>query len=450
MIFYERNFCPISVQFVILSIICPNQTLYTMITYEPIIIPNNKRSDGTYPVKIRVYFNGKSRRLPTTWVCYPEDLTRTKRKSYKIKKDAGVRDKAQELIKKMRGITDGLTFSELEGKDIDWVVAKIKDGLSDKTFHLDFFQWADSFILTKSEGTRKSYIRALNALERFLGVRELDVNNITKSMLLEFMEYVDAEPKMRYNYVKKEMKPTSKQRIAKAASSVCLLKIQHIFNAAKERYNDEDDNKIVIPRSPFSSIKKVFPTGDSGQDALPRDIMQRIISAETDNPDMRVALDVFIVSFATMGANFADLFAAQPIKDNVWIYNRKKITSRKAEMKIFIPEQIQPHLARLQEGDKSKWWLPRLHQWTDKRYCSLRMVTFLRRWQNAEGIDLDFTLYAARHSWAQYARDLGFDLASVNECLCHKDSLEMGRIYASLTWEQKNEINRKVIESFKW
>jgi hypothetical protein len=69
-----------------------------MITFEPIIIPNNKRNDGTYPVKIRVYFNGKSRRLPTTWVCHPSDITRTKRKSVKIKKDSGVRDKAKELI----------------------------------------------------------------------------------------------------------------------------------------------------------------------------------------------------------------------------------------------------------------------------------------------------------------------------------------------------------------
>lgn len=445
----NKNF----VQFLSNLYICPlfvQTSLYTMITFEPIIIPNNKRNDGTYPVKIRVYFNGKSRRLPTTWVCYPNDLTRTKRKSLKIKKDAGVRDKAKELIDRMRAVVADYTMIELEGKDVDWVVKKIKDGLNDNKFHLDFFQWADKYILCKSEGTRKGYIRALNALERYLGKRELDINDITKSMLIEFVEHIDAEPKMTYDRRTKLTHPTEKERVPKATSSIILLKLQHIFNAAKERYNDEDENHILIPRSPFSSLKKVFPSGDTGQDPLPKEIMQRIISAQTDDRKIRNALDVFIVSFATMGANFADLYAAKPIKDNTWIYNRQKITSRKAEMRVFIPEQIKPHLQRLQSGENSEWWLPILHEYGDKNYSSQMMVYHLRRWQTSEGIDLDFTLYAARHSWAQYARDLGHDLASVNECLAHKDNLEMGRIYASLTWEQKNEINKKVINSFNW
>ena len=433
---------------------CPkfvhNFNLYTMITFEPIIIPNNKRNDGTYPVKIRVYFNGKSRRLPTTWVCHTSDITRTKRKSVKIKKDSGVRDKAKELIDRMRAVVGNYTMTDLEGKDVDWVVKKIKEGLNDKTFHLDFFDWADKYVTCKAEGTRKGYIRALNAFERFLGVRELDINSINKSMLLEFVDFIEAEPKMTYDRRTGLTHATDKKRVPKATSSIVLLKLQHIYNAAKERYNDEDENHILIPRSPFSSIKKVFPSGDTGQDPLPRDVMQKLISFETDDVKMRIALDVFIVSFATMGANYADLYAAKPIKDNVWIYNRQKITSRKAEMRVFIPDQIIPHLRRLQKGDNVKWWLPQLHEWGDKDYSSQMMVYHLRRWQKAEGVDLDFTLYAARHSWAQYARDMGYDLASVNECLCHKDNLEMGRIYASLTWEQKNEINQKVIDSFVW
>lgn len=37
-----------------------------MITFKPIVIPGNRRKDGTYPVKIRVTFKGKSRRLAVT------------------------------------------------------------------------------------------------------------------------------------------------------------------------------------------------------------------------------------------------------------------------------------------------------------------------------------------------------------------------------------------------
>lgn len=418
-----------------------------MITFKPIIIPNNKRQDGTYPVKIRVYFNGKSRRLPTTLVCEAKDLTR----SLKIK-NPDILKKANNIILDMRRHTDDLTFSELEKRDVDWVVNKIKDGMKGEDFSLDFFEWSDKYLTTKKGTTRNAYERALNALERFLGERVLDINDITKMMLLDFMEYVDAEPKMHYNRKTKQCEKTKKNKVDKAASSLHLMKLQHIFNAAKDRYNDEDSEQIRIPKSPFGGIKKVFPSGDQGQDPLERGIMQRMIFAQTDDPSVRTALDAFIVSFGLMGANLADLYLATPIQGDRWIYNRKKITSRKAEMRVTIPPQIEPYLKRLQEGEDSQWWLPELHRLGAKKHtCNEKLNDYLRRWQKAEGLeDLDFTFYAARHSWGQYARDLGHDLASVNECLCHKDNLEMGRIYASLTWEQKNEINRKVIESFEW
>jgi integrase len=109
-------------------------------------------------------------------------------------------------------------------------------------------------------------------------------------------------------------------------------------------------------------------------------------------------------------------------------------------------------LERLQNSDDKEWWLPELHRLGAKKHtCNEKLNDYLRRWQKSEGLESeDFTFYAARHSWATIARSLGVDLAAVNDCLCHKDSLEMGRRYAPLTWEQKNEINKKVIESFVW
>ena len=170
-----------------------------MITYKPIIIPNNRRQDGTYPVKIRIYFNGKTRRLATTLVCEAKDLTR----SLKIK-NPDILNKADAIIKKMRNISDDFSMTDLEKRDVDWVVNKIKDGLRGESFSLDFFEWGERYIKTKNISTRKAYERALNALERFLGERRLDVNDITKMMLLDFMEFVDAEPKMHYNRASKE------------------------------------------------------------------------------------------------------------------------------------------------------------------------------------------------------------------------------------------------------
>ena len=418
-----------------------------MITFKPIVVSNNRRSDGTYPVKIRVTYKRVSRRLKTTLICSTTDLTR----SLKIK-NADIISKANELILKMRNVVKDISPFDLEDKDVDWVVAKIKDTLSGDNFRLDFFEWSDKFLKQKSLSTRKAYERALNALERFLKKRELDINDITKMMLLDFMEFVENEPKMHYDQKLKQSVATEKTKVAKASSSIHLMKLQHLYNAAKERYNDEDSEKIRIPRSPFASIKKVFPSGDNAQDPLDRSIIQKMILAKTEDPSVRVALDAFIVSFGLMGANLADLYSAAPFQGDRWIYNRKKITSRKAEMRVIIQPQLLPYLQRLQQAESSEWWLPDLHRvGAKKATCNEKLNDYLRRWQKNEKLqDLDFTFYAARHSWGQYARDLGYDLASVNECLAHKDNLEMGRIYASLSWEQKNDINKAVIESFVW
>ena len=380
--------------------------------------------------------------------CSPTDLTR----SLRIK-NATILDKAGELIRRMKKATDDLTFVDLEDKDVDWVVNRIKFIMQGEKFSLDFFEWGDKYILTKSLSTRKAYERALNTLERFLGERVLDINDITKMMLLDFMEFVDNEPKMHYDRKSETFVPTEKTKVAKASSSLLIMKLQHIFNAAKDRYNDEDSDQIRIPKSPFDTIKKVFPSGGKGQKALDRKVLQKMLMAQTEDPSVRVALDAFILSFGLMGANLADLYAATPFQGNEWIYNRAKTTERrddKAEMRVTIPPQVEPYLRRLQEGGNGQWWLPELHRLGEKKHtCNEKINDYLRRWQKTEDIE-DFTFYAARHSWATIARSLGIDLAAVNDCLCHTDGLEMGRRYAPLTWEQKNEINKKVIESFVW
>ena len=223
-----------------------------MITFKAIVIPNNRRKDGTYPVKIRVTFKGVSRRLPTTLVCTPNDLTR----SLKIK-SATILSRTDELINQMRAIVAGMSLFDLENKSVDWVVSRIKESLTGESFELDFFVWGEKVTKTKSENTRFAYVSALNALERFLGKRTLDINSITRAMLIEFMEFVDNEPKIHYKWLTGEWEQTEVQRLNKGASSRHLAKLQHIFNAAKERYNDEDCNRIFITKSPFDKIQKV-------------------------------------------------------------------------------------------------------------------------------------------------------------------------------------------------
>lgn len=415
-----------------------------MITFKAIIIPGNRRKDGTYPVNIRVTFKGKTRRLATTLLCTSGDLTRT----LKIK-DATILNKAEALIARMRDAVKDLSPFDLESQDVDWVVRHIKDALTQEEFHLDFFEWCERYMQTKSAPTRSAYSVALNAFARFLGKRSIDINEISRPLLLDFMEMVDNQKKMHYNRKTGQVAEGKAEKVPKGASTRHLAKLEHMFNAAKDKYNDEDSGRILIPRSPFSKITKIYPVSN-GQSNLGVDLMQRIISCQVDNEVMRSALDLFIVSFGLMGANMADLYYAKPVKEE-WIYNRKKTRDRRAdraEMRVSIPEQLKPYLERLK--GTGGWWLNVLHQHTSSNDSATRWVNkHLKRWCEANDIG-PFTFYAARHTWASLARKQGVDKSTIDDCLGHKGTFQVTDIYAERAWDLMQEANRKVLELFVW
>ena len=416
-----------------------------MITFKAIIIPGNRRKDGTYPVNIRVTFKGKSRRLATTLVCTQADLTRT----LKIK-NATILNKSDALIARMRNAVKDLSPFDLENEDVDWVVRHIKDELSRETFHLDFFEWADRYLESKGAKTSLTYRSALNAFERFLGKREIDINSITRMTLLEFMDMVDNEKKMHYDAKTGKTVPSRSTKIPKAASTRHLAKLENIFNAAKDRYNDDDSDRILIPKSPFSKIAKVYPVSQ-GQSNLGHDLMQRIISAQVDNEATRTALDIFIVSFGLMGANLADLYYAKPFQGE-WVYNRQKTMTRRAdqaEMRVAIPEQLKPYIERL-KGNGGGWWLNELHRYaSNKDSCTQRINRHLKKWCNDNGVE-EFTFYSARHTFASLARKEGVDKSTIDDCLGHKGTFQVADIYADKAWDLIQETNRKVVETFIW
>ena len=382
--------------------------------------------------------------MPTTLVCTSNDLTR----SLKIK-SASILNKSDELISRMRNAVKDLSPFDLDNKDVDWVVSNIKDSLTQEDFHLDFFEWSDRYILTKAETTRRAYSCALNTLERFLGRRSLDINDISRSLLLEFMDKVDGEKKMHYNVKTGQVEESKADKIPKGASTRHLAKLEHLFNAAKEKYNDEDSGRILIPRSPFSKITKVYPVSN-GQSNLGQELMQRIISSQVDNDVMRTALDIFIVSFGLMGANMADLYYAKPVKEE-WVYNRQKTSSRRAdraEMRVIIPEQLKPYLERLK--GKGGWWLNRLHEFaSSKDFATARVNRCLKKWCEDNEVEV-FTFYAARHTFASLARKEGVDKSTIDDCLGHKGSFQVADIYAEKAWGLMQEANRKVLDLFTW
>lgn len=416
------------------------------VTFKAVVIPGNRRNDGTYNVKIRVTFAGKARRLPTNIYAGPGDLTR----SLRIK-SPDILNRTDALIARMRDAVADISPFDLEGRDVDYVVRRIKEEMQGGSFRLDFFAFADEFLAGKTPQTRRSYVSAVNALERFVGRRQLDVNDITKAMLLDFVAFVDAEPRLWWDPKKNAARKTARAKKGSSSSARYIARLAAIYAGARERYNDEDGGRIVIPRTPFYYVKVQAPA-PQGQRNLGEELMQRIILARGRTQKEEAALDAFRLSFLLMGANLADLYAARAFEGDVWTYNRKKTQARRADraaMRVTIPPEARPILARLTQG-RGGAWLARLHTYAkDTDDCTAFVNRNLRAWAEREGV-APFTFYAARHSWASIARKAGVEKATIDECLCHVGDFAITDIYAERSWDLLDAANRTVLELFSW
>ena len=415
-------------------------------TFRPVVYAHHKRADGTYNVKINIYFNGKERRLPTTIYCTKNDLTRT----HHIKSQ-DILNKCNVLITKMHNAISDISIFDLEGRDVDWLVSRIKGKLQASSFRLDFFQFAETFLQGKNVGTYKAYKTALNAFAAFIGKAEIDINEITKSTVVQFAEHCETRPKVvTCGAGLKESKKRKKKGITTAAY---LSKLATIFKAAKKRYNDNDEDVVLIPRSPFDNIS--VETGQiKGQTPLSKEVVQALISSPAGRLNSyRLALDALVVSFGLMGVNMADLYDAKPPKDGVFFYNRSKTKDRRpdgAEMQVKVPPELQPFLARLGAGTDGEHWLPRLRDLTIKReQLTCRINYHAKNWCEAQGVER-FTTYALRKAWATLARSTGADKSLVDECIGHTGDYVLTDIYALKPYDKMAELNAKVLAMFQW
>ena len=387
-----------------------------MITYKPIIIPGGRRKDGIWPVKIRVTFKGVSRRIPTTLACTDADLTR----SGKIK-NAAIMERAGELIARMREATADLSPFTLEAWSVDEVVAHIRAALSADSFRLDFFAYGRELIAGKIPHTRAYYQTALNALADYLGRDTLDINSITRGMLVSFAESVGETKAARH-----------------------LAKLAFIHRSARDQFNDEDAGAIRIPRQPFQNLPKVRPQG-KGQKALQPQELQALIDCTPANEWEALALAAFLLSFCTMGANLADLYAEKGPISGVWCYKRRKTG---VYNEVAVNARIAGLAGQLQEGPAG-WWLPALH-----RYGTADTATHnINKWlaQIAARLGLpSFRFYAARKTWATTARRLGIEKATIDDALAHAGDYRMADIYAEKNWTLTAAANERVQAEFSW
>ena len=397
-------------------------------TFKPVILFQHVRRDGSCNVKIRITHKRQSKYIATTVTAFKGDYD----KDFKLRNSILFR--LADMMKQIAAIIETKNTFEWDVMDVEQVCAYISDKMTPaEEFRLDFFEWADQVVATKSEGSASNYRTSLNAFEKFLETRVLDISKITSSLMSRFEAHL----------IEKHGKDAR-------AVSMYTSCIATIHAEARRTYNDNELGEVLI-RNPFE-----FYNPPKQKPALKRTIefntIQKLIDIREHLGEYhKLAVDIYLLSFCLMGSNIPDIYEAERIEDVIY-YNRKKTRTRrydKAEMRIRLEPVASTIFSDLMDPENRRAFIFHLKY---SKYQSIADKANDRLKEIAKVLEVEpFTIYSARHTWASIAYSIGIPKSLINDCLCHVDpDMAVTDIYIKKDWSVLWEANRKVLEQFNW
>ena len=415
-----------------------------MLTIKAEIKKSELKVDGTYNVKIRFTLDRKVKRLSTNLFITSKDLT----KSLKFKEDTSIKRAIDRLVLYYREQCFKLQLDQ-NHYSLDEII-EFLNGEQEKQQTIDFIKFSREWIASTTIKGAPNYTTAINALVRFIGKEELDINLITLDFLESFKAFLNKEREIRTKRLMQQGKRVPSNR----SLSLYLISIKKLFNEAKKKYNKKEKNLILIPNSPFMELE--IPKQEATRKrAISADIIKKLW--KLPYKDMKkgykstchynLAKNCFILSFCLMGINSADLYNATEMEGNTIVYNRTKTKDRrldKAQMKVDIPRLILPLVEKYK--DKTGKRLFNFYQYyADEKDFNKAINYGLKEICTILEID-DLEYYAARHSWATIALNkAGIDKYIVHAALNHiDDAMKVTDIYIERDFVNENKANTKV------
>lgn len=417
-----------------------------MLTIKTEIKRSELKVDGTYNVKIRFTLDRKVKRLSTNLFVTQQDLT----KSLKFKEDTSIKREIDRLVLYYREQCLKLQLDQ-NHYSLDEII-EFLNGEQEKQQTIDFIKFSREWIASTTIKGAPNYTTAINALVRFVGKEELDINLITLDFLEQFKAFLIGERDARTKKLMQQGKRVTSNRTL----SLYLVSIKKLFNEAKRKFNKKDKNLILIPNSPFEDFK--IPKQEATRKrAIPADIIKKVW--KLPYKDMKkgykstcrynLAKDCFILSFCLMGINSADLYNATEMRGNTIIYNRTKTKARRldgAKMMVDIPKIVQPLIDKYKDSTGKR--LFNFYQYYgDEKTFNKAINSGLKEIGAILEVD-DLEYYAARHSWATIALNkVGIDKYIVHAALNHiDDSMKVTDIYIERDFVNENKANTKVVK----
>lgn len=417
------------------------------VTVDWVILPHQKKDDGTNFIRLRVTNKRKSKYIKTSISVGPDDLTRSGNL-----KDQGKKDRADDEVRKWRRIVDSMPTISQDEMDVAEIVGYIKAKIIEQeVFHLNFASYGMKLAEAKKECTAYNYKAAIKCLCRFFG-HEPDIREITVKSMREFESFIRDEKKIVYNAKKGTFIDTEDKKSERSVTKYLGI-VRAIYKRARLEYNEPDRGIMRIPVDIFEYYK----VPEVQQAPEPRDIPAEWIQMMIDQRKnlkgrQRFGVDAFLLCFGLMGMNPIDMMKCGKAKDGIIHYYRTKTTDKKAD-KAEMYVRIEPCIMNVLREYQGTERLLDYHLRYKRRTGLITAINDgLKQWIDSNKLE-DFTSYSARHTWATLgaSKEVGVEFGLVTEGLSHSDpSRKMDMVYIRKDWERVWDANAKVLALFKW
>lgn len=392
------------------------------------------RQDGTRNVGIKVTANRTNTTVGTSMYVTSKQLSR----SGKLR-DQRIIDACEDIMRGFRSavaelgsIADTMTAREV----VDYIK---KYEQPNGVFRLNFVEWMRQLADSKSASTGHNYRVAATSLERYFGAHTLDINELTAQVLTLYEKWLRNES------------------IAPGTIVQYMTLIKSAHNAARYKHNDEDAGIVRIVRTPFSKYKIPQAPAPSAR-GVDLATLQAIVNLPDDtriNSVRNLTRDLFALSFALGGMNYADIWALpySALHGNYIEYNRRKTRGARIDnalYRVYICPEVRSLLNLYLDPTKKR--LFRFHlKYTEYSFV-MTISRGIKLLEEAVPYERHYTFYAARHTYASLARNVvGLDKYTVHELLNHSDAeMRITDRYIERDWQRLYDAHAKIVKLVDW
>jgi site-specific recombinase XerD len=377
-----------------------------MATHIKLSLDTRRKDTKTFPLIFRLTHNRKTTSIGTGHQLVVSDWDQ---KRHQIKPSfKGTESPARLnnlLQKRMAYMVDMLTQLEDNNKLKYMSVSDVRTHITRSSNKVTFYQFTEQqiqdMLKSKRVGNARVYKHTLNAVKNFRKSKDFTFDELNLDFLNRFEKY----------HLGKGNKL--------GGLSVYLRTIRAI--------NRKAIKAGIADNEGYAFNDYIIRSGKPEKRALPINAIRKIAELELDeNTALFRDRNIFMMSFLLNGMSFVDMahLKLSNIVDGRIKYSRKK-TDEPYNIKIH--HQLKPFLTFFTKGkEKSDYLLNIIKSdiptdsynqivWARKRFNDN-----LKKLAELAGIEENITSYAARHSFASGANDMGIPLTAISQMLGHK------------------------------